>query len=47
MNKRKYKAFTSKTSHCIIEINAKLYSVLTHYICNSDDYMTLMHELIF
>lgn len=32
------------------EVNTKVYSVLTHYVClvlSSDDYMTLMHELIF
>lgn len=35
--------------HAIIEINAQVYSVLTHCIClvlSSDDYRTLMHGLI-
>lgn len=47
--KKEERVFTTKTSYCVTEIKAKVYSALIHYVwlvLRSDDYMTLMHGLI-
>lgn len=47
--KKEESVFTTKTSYCVINIKAKVYSAFIHYVwlvLSSDDYMTLMHGLI-